>query len=724
MKKRVFASFLCCICMVSMLAVNHAALAANEPGMSAFAMDCIPATTLTDVEPSAWYYNAVCYAQASGIVVGFDGGKYLPQNEISYAECITMAVRIYERYHGITPKDMQENTEDSWYSPYVRRAQAYGILPATSLGDTSSATREWMVALFYNTLPIDEFEAVFHYISLPDVASTNQYDKEIITFYNAGIVRGVDEQGTFHPSSAITRAEVAMILYTMLQPAQRYTSQNPKFIAGFEIDLNGLSCSFSDVASSAWYYQSVAAQQKLGLLKGVGNNQFAPNDTVTVAQALTAANRIHEKYHRSSDSGQEIDWMEEARSRAIAYGLISESQYNVSDLSRAATRQETIGILYHALDEEEYPALNERNTLPDMNADDACFDEILKLYRAGILSGSDGFGTFCPSTSITRAELAAILTRMVVPVMRVKFSSYPAEKMTYGYSGEYLATDGESGYPLTAYRIGNGKNVLLLTYCIHGTESANDSNAEIHCDGAILNRLAYQMVDDLKANYSTVKAGDWSVYIIPACNPDGLHYSNGKSSAVGRQTKYYYHVIQNEGGSYIKTSLTCDPQLRHGIDMNRSFDYNFRANTTVGDDCYCGVTPMQCPETEYLAAFAESIKGTGKNVVIDTHGWYSQILINRSSTRQSNVVYKAFYKQFGFNTTNQLQGSRSYFAAYCVNKLGYTEGCLFEMPNSVEFNISNGWTPRGSVAEMQEAFDRQNCGGRYKAAILEILKLF
>ncbi len=722
MKRRCFAFFLCCVCTVSMLAVTPIGLAANEPGMSAFEMDSIPATTLTDVKPSAWYYDAVCYAQASGIVIGSDGGKYLPKNEISYAECITMAVRIYERYHGITPKDTQGKTEDSWYSPYVRRAQAYGILPSTSLGYTSGATRELLVALFYNTLPKTEFEAAFQYISLPDVASSNKYYKEIIAFYNAGIVRGTDQLGTFRPSSIITRAEVAMVLYTMLQPARRCAS--PKAITGFEINLNSLSCSFSDVASSAWYYQSVAAQQRLGLLKGVGHNRFAPNDTVTVAQALTAANRIYEKYHRTSVSVQKDGWMEEARSKAIAYGLISKSHYSISDLSRAATRQETINILYHALDKKEYPTLNERSTLPDMNADDANFDEILHMYRAGILSGSDPFGTFHPSDSITRAEFAAILTRMVVPAMRVKFSLYPAEKITYGYSGEYLATNGESGYPLTAYRIGNGKNVLLLTYCIHGTESANDSNANIHCDGAILNRLAYQMVDDLKANYSTVKAGDWSVYIIPACNPDGLHYPNGKSSAVGRQTKYYYNVTRNKDGSYTKTSLTCDPQLRYGIDMNRSFDYNFRPNTTVGDDYYCGATPMQCAESEYLAAFAKSIKGTGKNVIIDTHGWYSQIIINRSGTRDSNVVYQAFYKQFRFNTTSQLQNSRGYFAAYCVNKLGYTEGCLFEMPNSVEFNISNGWTPYGSVAEMQEVFDRQNCGGKYKAAILEILKLF
>ena len=723
MKNRIISMLLCCVCIFGMFAIAPTASASNEPGMTAFVVNNIPPTTFSDVKSTDWYYKAVCYIQASGIVSG-SNGKYNPNSKISYAECITMAVRIYERYHGITPTDTKVNSGEAWYAPYVRRAKSYGILPSTSLSYTSNTTRELLVALFYNTLPKKEFNAEFNYILLPDVASSNKYYQAIIAFYNAGIVNGSDKQGSFNPTSTITRAEVASILYTMLQPAQRRTNPNPDFISGFTIDLNKLTCSFSDVPSSAWYYQSVAAQQQLGLLNGVGNNRFAPNDTVTVAQVLTVATRIYEKYHGKSTTAQGSNWMEQAKNKAISYRLITKSQYSSSDLTRVATRQETIGILYHAIDEKEYPVLNEQTALPDMNNDDTYFNEILNMYRAGIISGSDNFGTFNPTTSITRAEFATILTRMVVPALRVKFFLYPAEKITYGYSGEYVATNGKSGYPLVAYRIGDGKNVLLLTYCIHGTESGNVGNSNIHSDGIILNRLAYQMVDYLKANYSTIKSKNWSVYIIPACNPDGLNYSNGTSSGVGRQTKYFYNVVKNTNGSYSKTTLTYDSKMRYGIDMNRSFDYNFRANTTIGDCYYCGVTPMQCTESEYLAKFAKSIKGSGKNVVIDTHGWYSQILINKSSTKSSNVVYQAFNKRFYFNTTNQLQGSCGYFAAYCANKLGYDEGCLFEMPQSVECNTSNGWKPYTSVAEMQNAFDKQNCAGKYKAAILDILKQY
>lgn len=61
----------------------------------------------------------------------------------------------------------------------------------------------------------------------------------------------------------------------------------------------------------------------------------------------------------------------------------------------------------------------------DMNADYA--DAVYLLYRAGVLSGSDANGTFNPDSTISRAEVATIVTRMVEPTLR----------KTIELSGEY-----------------------------------------------------------------------------------------------------------------------------------------------------------------------------------------------------------------------------------------------------------------------------------------------
>lgn len=46
---------------------------------------------------------------------------------------------------------------------------------------------------------------------------------------------------------------------------------------------------------------------------------------------------------------------------------------------------------------------------------------IFTFYRAGILTGGDKKGTFYPNQSITRAEVATILSRMMDPNARRTF---------------------------------------------------------------------------------------------------------------------------------------------------------------------------------------------------------------------------------------------------------------------------------------------------------------
>lgn len=51
--------------------------------------------------------------------------------------------------------------------------------------------------------------------------------------------------------------------------------------------------------------------------------------------------------------------------------------------------------------------------IPDVDVTDTYGTEIYTLYRAGILVGNDAYGTFTPSTYITRGAVATIIARMV-----------------------------------------------------------------------------------------------------------------------------------------------------------------------------------------------------------------------------------------------------------------------------------------------------------------------
>lgn len=66
------------------------------------------------------------------------------------------------------------------------------------------------------------------------------------------------------------------------------------------------------------------------------------------------------------------------------------------------------------------PAINEITGLPDTGDPDA-----LELYRAGVLTGSDEYGTFHGELTLTRAEAAAICARILRPDLRVHFTPAP-----------------------------------------------------------------------------------------------------------------------------------------------------------------------------------------------------------------------------------------------------------------------------------------------------------
>ncbi len=71
----------------------------------------------------------------------------------------------------------------------------------------------------------------------------------------------------------------------------------------------------------------------------------------------------------------------------------------------------------------DLPAINDisASAIPDLDPRFAP-EAILELYRAGVLTGVDGLGTFSPDSTMTRAEAAAICARILRPELRVRFS--------------------------------------------------------------------------------------------------------------------------------------------------------------------------------------------------------------------------------------------------------------------------------------------------------------
>lgn len=177
---------------------------------------------------------------------------------------------------------------------------------------------------------------------------------------------------------------------------------------------------FADVAEDAWYAAPVADARALGLVQGVGEGNFNPLGDVSLAETLALACRLHDIYHGGDGRFAQTEpwyqvYVDAARARGILAGTGEEDWTALAPRSRFAV------LLRAAFPEEALDAVNTVERLPDVPEDAPYAPAVLRLYRAGVLTGSDEYGTFRPGDPITRAEVAAILSRMADPALRTAF---------------------------------------------------------------------------------------------------------------------------------------------------------------------------------------------------------------------------------------------------------------------------------------------------------------
>ena len=183
---------------------------------------------------------------------------------------------------------------------------------------------------------------------------------------------------------------------------------------------------YTDIPAAQWFTNSVANAFELGLMKGNGASTFNPYGDVTLAEAITMASRIHSIYYTGRENFNQSSggmWYQTYLDYAYRNGIINSVYYN-TDVSVKATRAQFAEILSNSLPDEALAPMNSvsDNAIPDVKMTDACAQYVYRLYRAGILTGGDVNGTFSPLTFITRAEAAAIISRMADSDNRVEFS--------------------------------------------------------------------------------------------------------------------------------------------------------------------------------------------------------------------------------------------------------------------------------------------------------------
>ena len=174
---------------------------------------------------------------------------------------------------------------------------------------------------------------------------------------------------------------------------------------------------FTDIADSAWYAESVKTAYELGIVNGNSDTTFNPNGNILISETIAIASRIHSIYNTGkAEFETSTPWyqtyVDYAKENKIIRGLYT--YFN------KATRTDFAEIMSRAVAEKEFNAINtvEDNAIPDVKMIMDGSDSVYLLYRAGILTGSDSNGTFNPESNITRGEVAAIISRIIIPEQR------------------------------------------------------------------------------------------------------------------------------------------------------------------------------------------------------------------------------------------------------------------------------------------------------------------
>ena len=200
---------------------------------------------------------------------------------------------------------------------------------------------------------------------------------------------------------------------------------------------------FVDVQSSDWFYDNVASLYSLGLTNGKGDTSiFAPSSDMSVAEALTIAARIRSLYEfGAAEAGANLfradgaAWYTPYVTYLQSCGIIT-SEFD-DRLHLTASRAEMSHILAGALPVELFEAINDevvttgystRKFISDVNDYTPYQQDILTLYRWGILGGVDDRGTFLPEAGIRRSEVAAMVTRLVDSDLRLTLNWQVEEK--------------------------------------------------------------------------------------------------------------------------------------------------------------------------------------------------------------------------------------------------------------------------------------------------------
>lgn len=164
-----------------------------------------------------------------------------------------------------------------------------------------------------------------------------------------------------------------------------------------------------------WYFSYVYEAYDAGLMLGVGNDRFAPEDNLTRAQMAMLLYRMAGSPAVNGKSTlKDVEagtWYADAVNWAIASGIVLGYEDGTFRPDRSITREETVTLIVRFADAKKVElkkTVEAKNFTDAASISDYAKDAVRRCAEAGILGGYED-GSFRPQNQITRAEAAKLM---------------------------------------------------------------------------------------------------------------------------------------------------------------------------------------------------------------------------------------------------------------------------------------------------------------------------
>ena len=173
----------------------------------------------TDVDPAAWYYEAVSEAVDNGLLIGKGEGVLDPMGSLTRAEMAAVINRAFGTYVEGDISHFTDVPEDAWY--YDEIAMAYHMGTYVGAGEDTMApeadiTRQEAMTVVARALQLDlENYGDTSLSAFADAGAISGWALPYVrAMVGAGYIQGWDSK--LFPRDAITRAEFAQVFHNII----------------------------------------------------------------------------------------------------------------------------------------------------------------------------------------------------------------------------------------------------------------------------------------------------------------------------------------------------------------------------------------------------------------------------------------------------------------------------------------------------------------------------